>query len=94
MMSETVTVGAPTVATPAVYPCTVGTTTVSVVVSAQALATVPAAEQSIYVQARALLATGDAAGATALVTPLATGEAGPPDTRNWAALWQAGQIPS
>lgn len=91
-MSATVTVGAAAGTNPTVYPCTVGSATFSVVVSAQTLAAVPSDEQSSYVQARALLASGDASGATDIVTPYATGSAGPPDTRNWAAKWLAGQI--
>lgn len=55
-------------------------------------------ELATYLQARALLAAGHPDSATALVTPLASGTAstgsGVPDTRNWAALWVAGQIPS
>ena len=59
---------------------------------------VPNAELGTYLQARALLAGGHPDSATALVTPFATGTAstgpGVPDTRHWAALWMAGQIPS
>lgn len=59
---------------------------------------VPESELATYLQARALLAGGHPDSATELVTPLATGtpSTGPnvSDTRNWAALWIAGQIPS
>ena len=59
---------------------------------------VPEAELATYLQARALLAGGHPDAATLLVTPLAAGTAstgaGVSDTRNWAALWVSGQIPS
>lgn len=106
-MSATVAVGQPTQQHPSVYPCQVSVNggaqqPVAVVVSDTALATIPTSEQSAYIQARAVLAVGDVEDATAVVTPLAAGSAAPdpqtspptPDTRNWAALWLAGQIPS
>lgn len=93
-MSATVAVSAAEGQNPCVYPCTAGAAQISVVVSATTLAAIPEAGQTAYVQARALLATGDAVGAMAIVTPLATGEIGPPDTRNWAAQWLAGNVPS
>lgn len=88
-MSETVTVSAPEGKNPATYPCTVGSAKVSIVVSAATLAAVPETEQDAYVQARALLLAGDAAGAESIVTPLASGNA---DAPNWADQWLAGNV--
>lgn len=100
-MSATVIVGAAVGQSPTVYPCTVDGASISVVVSAQALATIPAAERDAYVRARALLATSDPQGAEAIATPLASGPAPAPSPspavvheRNWARRWLGGEIPS
>ena len=77
-----------------------GTTTqdLAVFVSPATANTIPAAELDTYLQARALFGMNHADSALALVQPLASGTAparqGEPDTRNWAALWVAGRIPS
>ena len=77
-----------------------GTTSqdLAVFVSPATANSIPAAELDTYLQARALFGTNHADSALALVQPLATGTApakpGEPDTRNWAALWVAGRIPS
>ncbi len=70
----------------------------AVYVSSVTVNGIPATELTAYLQARALLGAGHADAALALVQPLATGSAptqpAGADTRNWAALWVAGQIPS
>lgn len=94
-MANTVVVGTAAGTDPTVYPCTInGSTNVSIVVTAPTLALIPSANQSTYVQARALRFMGDNTGATTLVTPLATGsvDANGNDTRNWAQLWLDGLI--
>ena len=77
-----------------------GTTSqdLAVFVSSGTVNTIPSAEMDTYLQARALLGEGHRDAALALVKPMATGTAPASsqqaDTRNWAALWVAGQIPS
>jgi hypothetical protein len=98
-MSATVIVGAAEGKNPTAYPCQVSVNggaqqNVTVIVLATTVAAIPDTELQAYLEARAMLAVGDDADAAETVTPYATGEAGPPDTRNWAALWLAGQIPS
>ena len=93
-MSATVTVGAATGQNPTSYPCQVSVNggsnkAVTVVVSAATLALVPVAQQSAYVQARAMLAADDAADATATVMPFSD-----PANPTWADAWLAGNIPS
>ena len=99
-MSATASVGAPAVQGGVMAPCTVTdeatgkTYQVSVWVSPQTWATIPQSQQSAYLQARALLAGG--AGypqdAQAIVQSLASGQAGPPETRNWAQHWMEGNV--
>lgn len=91
-MSATFTVGSAEGQNPTTFTCTAGATSLNVIVSAASLILIPTEEQTSYCQARALLATGDSAGATNAVTPLASGTAGPPETRNWAQLWLDGEI--
>lgn len=107
-MAATATVnGSPTVRGCVVASVTVtdGTDSypLAVIVSAQTWAALPPTEQLVYLQCRGLLSAGPGFGAeaAALAGPLATGTAGVaaapgvkavPETRNWAALWTAGQI--
>ena len=98
-MSATVTIGTVQPGDPAVFPCQVSVDgraaqAVGVVVSHATLTAVGEEQQTPYIHARAMLTLGDATDATATVTPYAEGTSGPPDTRNWAALWLAGNIPS
>ncbi len=86
------TIGTAQGTNPTTYPASNGTTTLSVVVTAATINLIPKVELDTYCQARALLATSDSTGATNVVTPLATGTAGPPDTRNWAQKWLDGII--
>lgn len=86
------TIGTAQGTNPTTYPASNGTTTLSVVVTAATINLIPKVELDTYCQARASLANDDGAMATTLVTPIATGASGPPDTRNWAKKWLDGII--
>lgn len=94
-MSAVVTVGAKSGIDPVSYPCQVSVNGgaqkgVTVVATAATLSTIPQAEQTAYIEARAMLAAGDGDDATATVTPFATTDPAP----NWAQNWIDGAIPS
>lgn len=88
-MSVTITVGTAEGQNPTTYPCVVGNTEINVVVSSATVQLIPDNDLNTYIQARALLASGDPAGALNLVNPLANGSA---DNPNWAQQWLNGTI--
>lgn len=87
---STVTVGSPTGSDPKIYPCIVGSNTITVVVTVPTIQEIGDPDLPTYIQARALLASGDSSGTTSFVTPYANGST---DNPNWAQQWLDGNIP-